>query len=214
VPRGNPVNGIGIVRYPDAVPGQLVPKSYRPGTRSRRRLRQLGHPPLQLLGPADERLPDPLALGPVERGENLAATGIADGEEITAPLSPGAGRRRSGSVGPHHPQPERVERADSGDGLAEAAGQPTRGRDPDPQAGERAGPEPDTQQIDPRPASRRDGTALDLLEQSRCVLRTALCGRPEQRLAEDLTIAPSAGGGVLGRGIEADDDQRGVASSP
>lgn len=84
MPRGNPVDRVGIVRYPNAMPGQLVPKSYRPGTGGRRGLRQLGQAPLQLLRPADERLPDPLAAWPVERREDLAAARVAD-DEVIAP---------------------------------------------------------------------------------------------------------------------------------
>jgi hypothetical protein len=38
-------------------------------------------------------------------------------------------------------------------------------------------------------------------------------GEPQQRLVQRLAAAPGAGGGVGGRGIEADDDQGGVASS-
>ena len=36
-------------------------------------------------------------------------------------------------------------------------------------------------------------------------------GEPEQRLVQDLAVAPGAGGGVGGRGVEADDDQRRAA---
>jgi hypothetical protein len=39
-------------------------------------------------------------------------------------------------------------------------------------------------------------------------------GGPQQRLLQNLAVAPGAGGGVRGRGIEADDDQRNAVSSP
>jgi hypothetical protein len=196
------VNGVGIVRYPDAVPGQLVPKSYRPRTGGRRRRGQRRDALLEFLRKTDERLPDPLAPLAVERREDLAATGVANGEA----LAPQAGLL--------HPRPERVERADPGDRRAETGTEPPRRRDPDPQTGERAGAEPDREQLDRPPAARGGGAALDLPEQGRRVLRSSLGGWPEQRLAEDLAVAPGAGGGVLGRGVEADDDQRGVASRP
>jgi hypothetical protein len=37
---------------------------------------------------------------------------------------------------------------------------------------------------------------------------------PQQRLLQNLAVAPSAGSGVGGRGIEADDSQRSAVSSP
>jgi hypothetical protein len=196
------VNGVGIVRYPDAVPGQLVPKSYRPRAGGRRRCRQGPDAPLQLLRAADERLPDPLAARRVERREDLAAAGVGDCEVL--PLDPGL----------PHPAPDRVQRADPGCRLAEAGAEPAGGRDPDPKPGEGAGAEPDADQVDRLPTARDGGTALDLLEQSGGVLRPTLGGGAEQRLAEDLAVAPGAGGSVLGRGVEADDDQRCVASRP
>lgn len=199
MPRGNPVDGVGIVRYPDAVPGQLVPKSYRPRTGGRRGLRQLRYPTLQLLGRADEGLPDPLPARSVERGEDLAAASVADGESIVL-------LRHTGS--------QRVERADAGDGLAEGGCQTARGCNPDPQSGERARPEADGDQVDRAPAPCGGGAALDLPEQGSGVLGAPFGGGAEQGLAEDLAVAPSAGGGVLGRGIEADDYQRGLAPRP
>lgn len=36
----------------------------------------------------------------------------------------------------------------------------------------------------------------------------AVRGEPQLRLVQDLAVAPGAGNGVDGRGIEADDDQR------
>jgi hypothetical protein len=40
--------------------------------------------------------------------------------------------------------------------------------------------------------------------------RPSLRGEPQQRLLEDLAVAPGAGGGVGGRGVEADYDQSDV----
>jgi hypothetical protein len=196
------VNGVGIVRYPDAVPGQLVPKSYSPRTGGWRGRIQRRDALLQLLRAADERLPEPLPILVVKRREDLAAAGVGDGETIA--LDPGL----------LHAQAERVERADPGRWGAERAAEPARRRDADPQPGERTGTETDGEQLDLGPAARGGGAALDLGEQGGRVLRPSLCRGSEQRLGEDLAAAPSAGGGVLGRGIEADDDQRGVASRP
>jgi len=196
------VDGVGIVRYPDAVPGQLVPKSYRPRTGGRRRRGEGGDPLLQLLGTADQRLPDPPPVRRVQRREDLAAACVADGE----PLPPAAGLP--------DPAPDRVERADARRRFSQACPQPVRRRDRDPQPRERAGTEPDREQVDRLPAAGGRGAALDLLEQGGRVPGAVLGGGPQKRLAENLAAAPGAGGGVLGRGIEADDDQRGVASRP
>jgi hypothetical protein len=39
--------------------------------------------------------------------------------------------------------------------------------------------------------------------------RPALWGEPQQRLVQDPAVAPGTGGGVGGRGVEADYDQGG-----
>lgn len=83
MPRGDPVDGIGIVRYGDAVSGQLVTKSYRPRTGYRRGRLQPGDLRGQLLGSIDGRLPDPFAAGRVESGEDLAPPAVQDGEPQT-----------------------------------------------------------------------------------------------------------------------------------
>jgi hypothetical protein len=83
-----------------------------------------------------------------------------------------------------------------------------RGRDPDPQAGERARPEPDRDQVDAVPAPRRRGAALDLGEQAGGVAWPPLRREPELGLAQDLAAATGARRGVGGRGVEADYGQR------
>jgi hypothetical protein len=195
------VDRVGIVRYPDAVPSQLVPKSYRPGAGGRGRRGERGQALLELLGAADQRLPDALAALAVERREDLAAAGVEHRQALALLL--------------HlpDPAPDRVERADAGRRQAEAGGKPVGGGDADSQPGEGAGPEPDGEQVDPRPAAGGAGAALDLLQQRGRVPGTSL-GGPKQRLVQDLAVAPGAGGGVGGRGVEADDDQRRTASSP
>jgi hypothetical protein len=201
VPRGDPVHGVGIVRNPDAVSSQLVPKSYRPGAGDRRRRFQLRHALGELPRRADQRLPDSLARFGVERREDLAPVAIED--------------RQSLALGPGLPDPsgDGVERADATRRKVGAEAEPTRGGDPDSQAGERAGTEADRNQVDPLPAPRRRRGALDLLEQGRRVPGPPLGGEPQPRLVQSLAVAPGAGGGVGGRGVEADDDQRDAASS-
>jgi hypothetical protein len=54
---------------------------------------------------------------------------------------------------------------------------------------------------------------LDLLEQ-RGRVPGAPIGRPQRRLPQNLAGAPGRGGGIGGRGVEADDDQRRRRSSP
>jgi hypothetical protein len=124
VPRGDPVDGVGIVRYPDAVPSQLVPKSYRPRARGRRRLGEGRDPFLQLLRTADQGLPDAVAVLAVERREDLAAAGVEDGEAV------------AGGAGLPQPPPDRVERADASRRQAETGGETADGGDGDSQPGE------------------------------------------------------------------------------
>ncbi|HEV7481712.1 MAG TPA: hypothetical protein VGO13_01295 [Solirubrobacterales bacterium] len=201
MPRGDPVDGVGIVRYPDAVPSQLVPESYRPRARGRGWRGERGDALLQLLGTADQRLPDPLAALGVERREDLAAAGVEQRQAL--PLDPGL----------PDPAPDRVERGDAGRRQAEAGAEAARGGDADPQPGEGAGAEADGEQVDPLPTAGRRGAALDLLQQRGRVPGTPL-GGPQQRLVQNLAVPPGAGGGVGGRGVEADDDQRRTVSSP
>jgi hypothetical protein len=179
-----------------------MPKSYRPRTCGRRRDRQAGDPLGQLLRPADERLPDSLPRGRVERREDLAPVTVEDSEALA--LDPGL----------PHPPPDRVEGADAGRRQAEARAEPARGRDPDPQPRERAGTEPDREPVDRLPAAGRRRRPLDLDQQRGRVPGLPSRGEPQQRLVQSLAVAPGAGGGVGGRGIEADEDQRSAASSP
>ena len=192
---GDPVDGIGIVRYADAVTGQLVPKSYRPGAGDRRGSLQFRHPRRQLLGSVDGRLPDPLPGGRVESGENLPAPAIQNGEPLAL-------RPRLGD-----PRGERVERADPPHRQAEADAQPAGGRDPHPQAGEGARAEADREQVDRFPATRSSGRPLYFLQEPGRVQGPPLWGEPQLRLVQYLAVAPGAGDGVYRRGVEADDDQ-------
>jgi len=195
------VDGIGIVRYADAVSGQLVTESYRPGAGDQRGFLQLRHPLGQLLGPVDGGLPGPLAVRRVERGEDLAAPAVEHRQP--RPRKTLADPRRQG-----------VERADAPRRQTEADAEPAGGGDPDPQAGEGAGAEPDREQVDPLPAPGRRGRPLDLLQQPGRVQGPPLGGKPQLRLVQDLAVAPGASNGVDRRGVEADDYQGCATPSP
>lgn len=195
MPRRDPVHGIVIVRNLQAVLGQLLAKSYRPRTGGQGRRRQLRHPCRQLLRPADEWLPDLGRFSRVERGEDLAAKAIEHGQPLA---------RRPGLSDAAR---ERVEGADPGRRQAAGGGETTRGGDPDPQAGEGAGPEADRDQVDLPPTAGGCGCGLDLAQQRGRVPGPPGRGEPQLRLVQGLAVAPGAGGGVDRRGIEADDDQ-------
>jgi hypothetical protein len=195
VPSGDPVDGIGIVRYADAVSGQLVTKSYRPRTGNHRGSVHCHDPLSQLLGPVDGRLPDPLALSRIEGGEDLAPPAVQHGQAR-------AGLRLPDSVG------EGVEGADAPHRQPEADAQPLGGGDADAQPGEGPGAEADREQLDRVPAAGRRGRPLDLVEQAGRMEGPPLWGEPQLRLMQDLAVAPGAGDGVDRRGIEADDDQK------
>jgi hypothetical protein len=208
VARGDPVDGIGVVRYPDAVSGQLVTKSYRPRTGDHWGFVQLDQPRAQLLGPVDTRLPDPLARRRVERGEDLAPPAVENRERhSTVPFRCLGWIRNRRIACLADSGRQRVQGADAAGRQAEADSEPARGRDPDPQAGEGAGAEADGDQVDRLPAARRRGRPLDLLEQAGRVQGPPLRGEAELRLVKYLAVAPGAGDGVYRRGIEPDDDQ-------
>jgi hypothetical protein len=192
VAPGDPVDGIGIVRYPDAVSGQLVPESYRPRASDHRRFLQPRHPLGQLLGTVDGGLPCPRPVGTVERGEDLSPPAVQNRE-------PRPRKTLADSRG------EGVESADAARRQAEADTEPAGAGDPDPQAGEGAGAEPDREQVDLLPAAGRRGRPLDLLQQPGRVQGPPLGGKPQLRLVQDLAVAPGAGDGVDRRGVEADD---------
>ena len=194
--RRDPVDGIGVVRDADAAGSfQLVTKAYRPGTGGRRGRGHLGQPLGQRLGAHHGRLPERRPAGVVEGDEDLAPVAVEDREAL-------AGRARRADPGP-----ERVEGRDPAPLLAEAEDQAFGGGDPDPQAGERARPEPDRDQVDRVPAPGGLGAALDLGEEPGRVQRPSALGEAEVGLGDDPPVAPGAGGGVRGRGVEADDDQ-------
>jgi hypothetical protein len=184
------------------MPGQLVTKSYRPRAGGRRRYRQCRDPLGELVGRADQRLPDPLPPGRVERREDLAAAGVED--------------RQALALGTALPQSavDGVERADAAQRQAEAGADAARRGDADPQPREGAGAEADGDLLDLPPAAGGARRRLDLGQQRGRVPGPPLGGEPQQRLVQDLAVAPGAGGGVGGRGVEADERQRSAFSSP
>jgi hypothetical protein len=208
VARGDPVDGIGIVRYLDSVSGQLVTKAYRPRTSDQRGFLQPGDLGRQLLGPIDGRFPEPGAVGGVERGKNLAPPAVENGEGLPVPFWRYSPRRNRRMIGLSDATRQGVERADAPRRQTEADAEPAGGGDPHPQAGEGAGTEPDGDQVDLTPAARRGGGALDLLQQPGRVQRPPLRGETQLRLVKNLAVAPGAGDGVDRRGVEADDVQR------
>lgn len=205
--RGDPVNGIGVVRYPDAVSGQLVTESYRPRTGDRGGFPQRGDPLGQLLGPEDGRLPEPRPVRVVERGEDLAPPAVENGKRSSVPFRCPTLIRNRRIVHFEDARREGVQGADPARRQAEADGEAAGGRDPHPQAGEGAGAQPDRDQVNRLPAAGGRGGALDLLQQPGRVEGPPLRGEPQLRLVQDLAVAPGAGDGVDRRGVEADDVQ-------
>jgi len=195
VARGNPVDGIGVVRNPDAALGQLVTKSYRPRTSDRRGLAQGTEALGEFVGPVDGRLPDPGAVAGVEGGEDLPAPAVEDGQPL------------AGGTGLGDPGRDRVQGADPAQRQPEAGAEAPPGRDPDPQAGEGAGADPDGDQVDRIPAPGRLRRVLDLAQQPGRVPGPPGRGEPQLRLVQYFAVAPGAGDGVDRRGVEADDDQ-------
>ena len=194
--RRDPVDGIGVVRDPDAASSfQLVTKSYRSGTGDRRGRGYLGESLRQRLRPHHGGLPEGGAAGVVESDEDLTAVAVEDREALP--------RRPRGA----DPGAERVEGHDAARPQPEAEAEALGGGDADPQPGEGPGADPDRDQADRLPAAGGLGAALDLAEEAGGVQRPAALVEPEVRLGDDLAVAPGAGGGVGGRGVEADDDQ-------
>lgn len=202
MPRGDPVDGIGIVRYADAVSGQLLAESYRPGAGDRGGPLELPEPRRQPLWRVYRRVPERRARRRVERREDLAPVAVEDRKALA--LCAGLG----------DPEGNRVERADAADRDPGGDPDPTGGGDPDPQPGEGAGAEPDRDQVDSAPATGRGGNPLDLSQQAGRVQGPPSLGEPQLRLLQDLAVAPGAGGGICGRGIEPDYDQRRLVSTP
>lgn len=175
MPRGDPVHGVGIVRYANAVSDQLLAKSYRAGAGNRRRFLQRGNPPGQLLRPVDGRLPQPLPVRRIERGEDLPVPAVEHRQRRAVPFGRSAAMRNSGA-GLEDPARESVEGADTAGGQPEADAEAMCRGDPDPQPGEGAGTQSDPEQVDRRPAAGGFGRPLDLGEQAGRVPGPALRG--------------------------------------
>jgi hypothetical protein len=195
MPRGNPVDGVRIVRDADTVASQLLAKSYRPRAGYLRGFAERGDPAGQVLGPVDRGLPPSSPVSAVQSGEYLAAPAVEDRQ------------RRASIVRFQDPPPEGVERADAAQRQAEADPEATRGGDPDPDPGEGAWAEADADQVDGLPAAGRGGRPLDLLQEPGRVQWPPLGREPQLRLVQRLAVAPGTGDGVRRRGIEPDDGQ-------
>ena len=127
--------------------------------------------------------------------EDLAAPGVDDGDVDPVATTVEAA-------------PERIEGADAA--YPETAAQPEcpRSGDPDPQAGERAGPDADRDRVDLIPAPGGLDCPLDLAQKRRRVHRAALLAEAEQRLVADLVPPHGGDGCVLRRRVETEDRQR------
>ncbi len=192
--RGNAVHGVGVIGNFDSPTSQLIAKSYRPRSSRYRKRGQLAKPLAKLVRGGDQRLPEPFAAGGVERGKNLATARIEDRQA----LLPRAARSASA-----RPRASRVQTPDSG--QAGAGGQPTRGREADADADERAGPRPTASRPTALPAAAGLDRPLDLGQQRGGVTWAAVRREPEQLLVRHLAGAHRADGGVGGRRVEADD---------
>ena len=192
---GSASSGISTPRL-----GQLLPKSYR--ARSGRQRRRRRAPRRARRAPRAGRRTGSQSRSPVggvERREDLAAAGVEDGERgspLAAPLADARARARRAC-------------------RRRAAGRPRLGAEPRAVAipirrpVNEPGPSPTAISVDRLPAAGGVGRALDLGQQRRSRAAGLPCSeRPEQRLVQDLAVAPGADGGVGGRGVEADDDQR------
>jgi hypothetical protein len=102
---------------------------------------------------------------------------------------------------------DRIQGADPEQGKAERHSQPTGAGDADAQAREGSRAEPDRDRIHLVPASGGRRGGLDLLQQPRRVPGAAIRLKPQEGLVEDLGAALGADGGVLRRGVEADERQ-------
>lgn len=204
MPRRDSVDGVGIVRDADTVASQLFAESYRPGTSHQGGLLQCSHPLGQLLRAVDGRLPKPLPVWAVERGEDLPPPAVEHRQAVPFGRTAARRNRRTGVL---DAATERVEGADTALRQPEADREAAGGGDPDPDPGEGAGAEPDREQVDAVPAAGRGGRPLDLLQQAGRMPGPPLRGQPQLRLVQNLAVAPGAGDGVDRRGVEADDDQ-------
>lgn len=198
--RGDPVDGIGIVGYEHAPSCQLMTKSYRPGSGCQRNLRQLSSPFGEDPRRQHDRAPESLVRRGEEGGEDLAAARVeyrqTGAAESVGVLSEGAA--------------ESVKRARPTHGQPGAGAEPAGGGDPDPDPGERAGPQANGDRTNGSPGPGGLRRPLHLGQQGGRVARSAIRPQTEHGLVQHLTAARRADRGVLGRRVEADDDPLGA----
>src|SRR6266545_6905091 len=141
VPGRDPVRSIRVRQDLGTRSLQLTPKSYRPRSGRQRPPVQRLHASRELVRGRYRRLPDLLATGPVQRRERLAAASVQN-------------RQRGGVAGPCpalDPARERREGSHRHDRLGQRLGQRPRGRNADPQAGERARADAHRDRVDSAP---------------------------------------------------------------
>ena len=142
-----------------------------------------------------ERIPEPLSSSRVERGEDFAPARVENGE------ARGAVGIRVRGQGP----PQSIEGARSVDRQTGAGRKPPRGRQADPNPGERSGSDSDGEHPNRLPAPGRPGRSLDLGEQGGRVARRAVGPKAEQHLVQHVPAAGRANRGVRRRRVETND---------
>lgn len=146
---------------------EISPKSYRPVPGGQRRDGQRADPVRQRDRCRDLRTPGPIASGVVQRRERLRSLCVDHGEAWPAL---GGGKLRDSAR-------QRVQRADARERLGERLGERAGGGDPDAKPGERAGADPDGDQVHPVPPPRIVDRALDLAQQLSGVTGVGAGGR-------------------------------------
>jgi hypothetical protein len=186
------VNGVGVLGNLDPSTRQLHAKAYRPRAGGPRAPGELFDSLAKLLRGEDERLPKAFASGGIKSGKDLTTARVEDRQGFAVAYF---GQRSTEGIQGAHP-----DRGDSG-----AGGQPTRGREADADADERARTAADRESAHRVPATAGLNSPLDLGQQGSRVTRATFGREPEQLLVQDLAAARRADGRIRGRRVETDD---------
>ena len=198
VARGDPVDGIGVVRYPDAVSRPARDEIVPPPNRRPTGLRRSSRDPLgELLGPADAPAPR-AARRRRRRARRRPRRGSRRGRPAARPPPPASPIPRASASSVQTPRAGRPRLAPSPRAVAIPTRRPVKEPGPSPTAIRSTAPQPPA--AVGRSARPRSSSPV-------ACSGPPLRGEPQQRLVQDLAVAPGAGGGVDGRGVEADDDQ-------